>query len=66
MVRLDLTEDERDLLTSVLEEELPDLRVQIVDTDRIDVKEALRSRKEVLSGVLEKLRQAAPEEPAAA
>ena len=57
MVRLELTQDEKRLLCEIIEADLSDLRVEIVSTDRLDFKSALKHRKELLGSVLEKLQQ---------
>ncbi len=66
MVRVDLTEEECRTLASYLEEDISDLRMEIVDTDRVELKDTLRARKRVLLGVVEKLRQAEGREGTAA
>ena len=48
MVTLDLDPDERQILKEVLESYLSDLRMEIADTDRMDFREMLKERKEVI------------------
>ncbi|HNT55168.1 MAG TPA: hypothetical protein PKG95_10680 [Anaerolineaceae bacterium] len=56
MMRLELSSEQHQLLLELLEACLSDLRMEIVDTDRIDYKDMLRDRKEILVGLLEHLR----------
>ncbi|MDP2644058.1 MAG: hypothetical protein Q8P24_03905 [Desulfobacterales bacterium] len=58
MIQLDLTKEEKDILTEILENDLSDLRMEITDTDSLDFREMLKKQKEVLTKVLETLRQA--------
>lgn len=58
MIQLDLTKEEKDILTEILENGLSDLRMEITDTDSLDFREMLKKQKEVLMKVLETLRQA--------
>ena len=57
MIQLDLTKEEKDILTEILENDLSDLRMEITDTDSLDFREKLKKQKEVLKKVLETLRQ---------
>ena len=58
MISFDLTKDEREILISVLENVLSDLRMEIADTDRMAFRDMLKERKQVLRKVLEVLRSA--------
>ena len=58
MTQLDLTKEEKDILTEILENDLSDLRMEIADTDSLDFREMLKKQKEVLKKALETLRQA--------
>ena len=58
MIQLDLTKEEKDILTEILENDLSDLRMEITDTDSLDFREMLKKQKEVLKKVLETLQQA--------
>ena len=58
MIQLDLTKEEKDILTEILENDLSDLRMEITDTDSSDFREMLKKQKEVLKKVLETLRHA--------
>ena len=58
MIQLDLTKEEKDILTEILENDLSDLRMEITDTDSLDFREKLKKQKEVLKKVLETLQQA--------
>jgi len=57
MSTLKLTPDENQLLQELLESALSDLRVEIVSTDRIEYKEALKERKSLIMDMLEKLQK---------
>jgi hypothetical protein len=58
MINLELTKEENDILTMVLESYLSDLRMEIADTDSMDFRESLKKRKDVLKKVLETLQGA--------
>ena len=58
MVRLILSPEQHQLLVELLESCLSDLRMEIVDTDRIDYKDMLKDRKDILLSLLETLRSA--------
>ncbi|MFN3531212.1 MAG: hypothetical protein ACK41Q_01655 [Candidatus Brocadia sp.] len=58
MISLDLTQEEKDILIGILENDLSDLRMEIADTDNMDFRETLKGQKGVLQKVLETLRQA--------
>ena len=58
MIHLDLTKEEKDILTEILENDLSDLRMEITDTDSLDFREMLKKQKGVLMKVVETLRQA--------
>jgi len=55
MIELDLDDNERAILTTVLDSYLSDLRMEISHTDRQDFREMLKERKAVLMKVLEAL-----------
>jgi len=55
MPTLELTPEEIQLLEETLEYDLSELRMEIVDTDRLEFKSALKHRKELLMGILGKL-----------
>lgn len=57
MSTIELTPSEHQLLKDILESALSDLRVEIVSTDRIDFKEALKKRKGMMMDMLEKLQR---------
>ncbi|MBI5840096.1 MAG: hypothetical protein HZB19_08330 [Chloroflexi bacterium] len=57
MIKLQLTREEQRMLREIIEADLSDLRVEIVSTDRLDFKNALKRRKETLSSILEKLQE---------
>lgn len=55
MVRIDLNDEEREILRTVLESYLSDLRMEIADTDRKDFREMLKERKAVIQKSLQAL-----------
>lgn len=58
MIHLEITQEEKEILIDILENDLSDLRMEITDTDKMDFREMLKKQKEVLKKVLETLRQA--------
>ncbi|UCF66866.1 MAG: hypothetical protein JSV80_13935 [Acidobacteriota bacterium] len=56
MIRLDLSHDERSILTTVLDSYLSDLRMEIADTDSMDFRDMLKQRKQVIIKVLDAVR----------
>lgn len=52
-MRVDLTDEEREILRTVLESYLSDLRMEIADTDSKDFREMLKQRKAVVRKVLD-------------
>jgi hypothetical protein len=60
MIRLNLSAEERDILAATLECCVDDLKDEIRHTDRVEYREMLKHRLEVLSKVLEILRQKLP------
>ena len=58
MIHLEITQEEKEMLIDILENNLSDLRMEIADTDSLDFREMLKKQKEVLKKVLETLRQA--------
>jgi len=58
MIHLELTQEEKEMLIDILENDLSDLRMEIADTDSLDFREMLKKQKEVLKKALETLRQA--------
>lgn len=57
MIHLDITKEEKDILTEVLEEYISDLRMEVADTDNMDFREKLKNQEKVLKGILVTLRQ---------
>ena len=55
MIQLNLAQEEIQLLRSLLDTYLEDLRVEIHATDNMDYKEMLRSRKVILLKLMEAL-----------
>jgi hypothetical protein len=56
MLHLDLTSDEREIMTTVLESYLSDLRMEIANTDRKAFRDMLKERKQVIRKVLSAIR----------
>lgn len=56
MIQLDLTTDEREIMTTVMESYLSDLRMEIADTDRKAFRDMLKERKQVIRKVLSVIR----------
>ena len=57
---LDITPEEREVLTEMLESCISDLHSEIRDTGRLDYKAMLRQKKEVLKKLLEAVKEQAP------
>lgn len=55
MMTLELTAEEDEILRQILETSLAELRIEILNTDRIEFKEMLRQRKAVMMRLQEKL-----------
>lgn len=55
MVQLEINDEEREILTGVLESYLSDLRMEISNTDSLDFRNKLKERKKVLEKVLRAL-----------
>lgn len=58
MIRIELTQEEHDLLIEVLDEFLSDLRMEIADTDSVDYKDGLRHEKAVIIDLIAKIKEA--------
>ncbi len=56
MVRLELNQEERDVLRDTLESFLSDLRYEIANTDGQDYREQLKQRKAILERIVATLR----------
>lgn len=56
MIQLDLTPDEREIMTTVLGSYLSDLRMEIANTDRKAFRDMLKERKQVIRKVLDAIR----------
>jgi hypothetical protein len=57
MIHIELTQEEQEFLTFLLEGQLSDLHTEIDNTDRSDYKEMLKQRKKTLAQLLEKIQQ---------
>jgi len=55
MIRVDLTEEERDILYNMLSNYVSDLRMEIADTDRKDYRDIIRQQKDILKKVMNAL-----------
>jgi hypothetical protein len=58
-MRLELSDEERELLADLLDEDLRDLKMEIADTDASAFKRRLRERERMLIGLLQKVQQSA-------
>jgi hypothetical protein len=56
MVTLKLTDEEQDVLTKLLEEDIPELRYEIGNTDSYDYRQGLKNKEQVLKAILAQLR----------
>ena len=57
MTRIELTDQEVELLREVLGEYVSDLRMEVADTDSMDFREGLKERERILKDILERLRE---------
>ena len=55
MARLDLTQEDADMLREILSGDLADLRYEIANTDSYDFREALRRKQGLLERVIAQL-----------
>jgi len=58
MTVLELSLRENELLCDTIESYLADLRMEIAETDSLDYREMLKEHKQVLSAILERIRDA--------
>lgn len=58
MPQLELTEQEKETLTEVLNIFLSDLRLEITDTERLDYRKRLKEQEQLIKRMLGKLDQA--------
>ena len=56
MPALNLTDAEAEILLGVLEDYLSDLRFEIADTERKELRDVLKTKEAVLNGLIERLR----------
>lgn len=56
MISLDLNSDEQQILVEVLENYISDLTMEISDTDRLEFREMLKSRRRAVVKVINTLR----------
>lgn len=59
MTQLELSPQEQEVLIEVLESFLSDLRMEIVDTERLAFRERLKSQEQIIKRLLEALRKSA-------
>ena len=57
MLSIDFSAAENDVLREMIDGMLSELRMEIADTDRLDYREMLRARKQVLQRVLDAIAQ---------
>jgi len=57
---LDLTTHEQEILREMLEQHLSDLRMEIADTERMEFRDMLKERKEVIRKILDVLPATTP------
>ena len=55
MIHIQVTPEEQQLLVSILEQQISDLRTEITDTDTRDYKKMLKDQKQVLIQLLGKI-----------
>jgi len=59
-LELDLTTHEQEILREMLEQHLSDLRMEIADTERMEFRDMLKERKEVIRKILDVLPATTP------
>jgi hypothetical protein len=64
MIQLTVTEEERELLVDILENNISDLRMEIADTDRQEYRNMLKNRETLMKNIQEKLEQVPTEKSA--
>lgn len=57
MIRVDLTLTEQEILAEILEGDLSDLSMEIADTEKMNFRENLKLKKQVLKKTLRALRE---------
>ena len=65
MIQFMLTDEERELLIEILENDKSDLRMEIANTDRLEYRTMLKNREVLMKSILQKLEQTAVEKSAA-
>jgi len=53
---IQLSDEEADVLTSVLEEYISELRMEVSNTDSMDFRDDLKRKEEILKGLVGRLR----------
>ena len=64
MIQLMVTEEERELLMDILENNISDLRMEIAGTDRQEYRNMLKSRETIMKNIQSKLEQVPSEKDA--
>ena len=59
MIQLTFTEEEREVLFDILENDIAELRMEISDTHRKEYREMLKHREALMKSIQHKLEQAA-------
>ena len=57
MITIDIDKKEKDVLETVIESYLSDLRMEIADTDSMDFREGLKEKKAILNKVVTELKK---------
>ena len=55
MIQFMITEEERELLMDILENDISELRMEIADTDRREYREMLKNREVLMKNIQKKL-----------
>jgi predicted RNA binding protein with dsRBD fold (UPF0201 family) len=55
MIQVTMSDSEAAVLTTVLEQVIPDLRMEIADTEQMEFREDLKKREAILKKILEML-----------
>jgi hypothetical protein len=58
MIHIDLDATERSILMQTLESYLSDMSFEIADTDRMEFREELKAKRQVLNKILDAVKQA--------
>ena len=61
MIKIELDQEEEQVLLETLQSYLSDLRYEIADTDSFDYRDRLKARKSVLEKIVKELSKQAPD-----